>query len=339
VVLKPISHSPEPLAAFGIDAALSEEATWTEVLASLDPYGNENRGAQPAHEHNPMENIDSSPRQKEEAAVIAVWGPAGAPGRSVVAINTAAEIALTGKRVLLIDADTYGGSVAGYLELFDEAPGFLAASRLAHQGLLDAAELARVSHIYRVGSSAFTVLSGMVNPARWPELSPARVRSALEILSLQFDCLVIDVGFNLEADEEIVSDLVGPRRNQATLEILRQSSSVVAICGADVIGVARFIHALPELRECSPQASLHVVANRARSERSSNASAVKHALSRFAGLEDVYDIPLDVTSFTRCEDMASPLALSAPKCAARVKLREMALEVLVSSLSKEPVAG
>jgi Mrp family chromosome partitioning ATPase len=45
-------------------------------------------------------------------SVIAVWGPAGAPGRTTLAINIAAEIAAAGHTVALADVDTYSGSVA-----------------------------------------------------------------------------------------------------------------------------------------------------------------------------------------------------------------------------------
>ncbi|HEY5230123.1 MAG TPA: regulator, partial [Galbitalea sp.] len=63
--------------------------------------------------------------------VIAVWGPAGAPGRTTLAINIAAELAAAGRTVALADVDTYSGSIAPTLGMLDEAPGFAAACRLA----------------------------------------------------------------------------------------------------------------------------------------------------------------------------------------------------------------
>ena len=55
--------------------------------------------------------------------VVAVWGPTGAPGRTTVAVNVAAELAAAGRRTLLVDADTYGGCVAQVVGMLDEAPG------------------------------------------------------------------------------------------------------------------------------------------------------------------------------------------------------------------------
>jgi len=48
----------------------------------------------------------------ERGTIIAVWGPAGAPGRTSVAINIAAELAAAGHSVALADVDTYSGSIA-----------------------------------------------------------------------------------------------------------------------------------------------------------------------------------------------------------------------------------
>ena len=70
-----------------------------------------------------------------------MWGPAGSPGRTLVAANIAGELAAEGKSVLLVDADSYGASVAAVLGLLDEAAGLAQACRLADQGLLDAEAL------------------------------------------------------------------------------------------------------------------------------------------------------------------------------------------------------
>lgn len=77
--------------------------------------------------------------------IVAVWGPAGSPGRTLVAVNIAGELAAAGKSVLLVDADSYGASVAAVLGLLDEAAGLAQACRLADQGLLDRETLDRKS--------------------------------------------------------------------------------------------------------------------------------------------------------------------------------------------------
>ncbi|MGA7148209.1 MAG: P-loop NTPase, partial [Microbacterium sp.] len=94
----------------------------------------------------------SSPR------IIAVWGPAGAPGRSTVAVELAVELARGGRHVGLIDADTHAPSIALALGLADEGPGFAAACRQSEFGGIDAAELTRVS--VPLGRTGVDVLTG-----------------------------------------------------------------------------------------------------------------------------------------------------------------------------------
>ncbi|MEN9751402.1 MAG: hypothetical protein RLZZ600_449 [Actinomycetota bacterium] len=336
-ILMPQGRSSDALSAFGFESGITEGAGWSEILKELALNG-EVTEARPVQEAPNLAPSGSDQGAQAAAGhVIAVWGPTGAPGRTVVAINVAAELALAGNRVLVVDADTYGGAVAGYLELFDEAPGFLAAARMAHQGVLDDAELARVGHVFSMGKSTMSVLSGTVSSRRWPELTNARIRCALDQLRERFDAIVVDVGFNLEQDEEIVSDLVGPRRNQATLEILRQCDTVLAVAGADVIGIARFIHCLDSLREVTNESDVVIVANKVRSERGSNASVVRHTLARFAGLEDVAVLNYEPTAFASCLETATPLCMVAPKSAVRNQIRELAQSIRLGERLREQV--
>jgi len=63
--------------------------------------------------------------------IVAVWGPKGAPGRTRVAIEVAAEIAATTERTLLVDADPYGGDVLQLLGVIEELPTVVWAARAA----------------------------------------------------------------------------------------------------------------------------------------------------------------------------------------------------------------
>jgi Flp pilus assembly CpaE family ATPase len=307
--------------AFGVQETLPVTSSWPELLRALNvqsvgvPFAPE-PDSEAGAEHG------SSPSVERRARVVSVWGPVGAPGRSVAALNIASERALAGDRVLLIDADTYGGSLAAYVELFDEAPGFLAACRLATMDALSESELQRLCHDVDLPGARMKVLSGIVNARRWPELTAARVREGLERLRSFFDVIVADVGFNLEQDEEIASDLTAPRRNQATIEVIRSSDEVVAVLAADVIGVARFIQARELLMEIFEGVPL-VVANRVRSHRSSSAPIVRHTLGRFAGIQDVHIVDEDATAFGASLDAAAPLCIAAPKSQVRKQFREI----------------
>ena len=150
--------------------------------------------------------------------VIAVWGPAGAPGRTLVAANIAGELAAEGKSVLLIDADSYGASVAALLGLLDEAAGLAQACRLADQGLLDADALLRIATTVATKAGTFRVLTGITRADRWSELRAAALTLVLERAREIADVIVVDTGFCLEADEELSFDAVRAPPQRRDLE-------------------------------------------------------------------------------------------------------------------------
>lgn len=260
---------------------------------------------------------------------VVVWGPAGAPGRSTVAIELAVELARGGRRVGLVDADTHSPSVALALGLADEGPGFAAACRQATTGGLDPRELTRISA--PLGRTGVDVLTGLNRPSRWPELSDARVAAALEICREWADHTVVDVASSLERDEEIVSDLDGPRRNAATLAALRSADLVVAVVGADPIGVSRFLRAYPDVRAAVGATRVAVLANRLRPGALGidARGQVRRTLDRFGGVGDVWFLPQDPRSADAALLAAQPIATVAPKSPLTLALRRFAGEAVV----------
>ncbi|MFP5311836.1 MAG: CpaE family protein, partial [Actinomycetes bacterium] len=196
--------------------------------------------------------------------LIVVWGPAGSPGRTTVAVNMAGEMAADGRDVLLVDADTYGASVAAVLGLLDESAGLAQACRLADQGLLDADALRKVAATVATTAGRFRVLTGITRADRWTEVRAAALSLVLERARQIADVVVVDTGFCLEADEELSFDTMAPRRNAATLRPLELADTVYAIGAADPIGVPRMVRGLSELEAAVPQASPTVILNKVR---------------------------------------------------------------------------
>ncbi|MET3919676.1 P-loop NTPase [Arthrobacter sp. UYEF20] len=196
--------------------------------------------------------------------IIAVWGPAGSPGRTLIAANIAGELAAEGNSVLLVDADSYGASVAAMLGLLDEAAGLAQACRLADQGLLDGDALRRIATPVAIKSGTFRVLTGITRADRWTELRAAALSLVLDRAREVADVTVIDTGFCLEADEELSFDTMAPRRNAATLRSLEVADTVFAVGAADSIGVPRLVRGLAQLEAAVPQASPRIVMNKVR---------------------------------------------------------------------------
>jgi len=258
--------------------------------------------------------------------ILAVWGAAGAPGRTTLAIEISAELARDGRRVGLVDADTHAPSVAMLTGLPDEGPGFAAACRAAERGTLTVAELERVAQ--PLGDVA--VLTGINRPNRWPELTAARVDGALRQCRTWVDDLIVDVASPLERDEEIVSDLDGPRRNAAGLAALAAADAVIAVVGADPVGVSRFVRGYPDLRAAVGAAGIHVVVNKTRSSTLGvdARGQIRRTLERYTGISDTWFVPWDPKAADAAVLQAQPVGRVAPRSALSSAVRRFVGEAL-----------
>jgi Mrp family chromosome partitioning ATPase len=208
--------------------------------------------------------VSTTPSSSARPRTMAVWGPVGSPGRTTVAVNLAAELAAQNRSVMLIDADSYGASIAAALGLLEESASFAQACRVADQGLLTPAELARISTEVVFGGGTFSLLTGLTRPDRWPELRAAAVERVVQTARSLAEVVIIDCGFSLENDEELSYDTVAPRRNAATLAVLGLADVIYAVGGSDAIGIPRLIRALAELPESCAGADLRIVLNKVR---------------------------------------------------------------------------
>jgi MinD-like ATPase involved in chromosome partitioning or flagellar assembly len=269
--------------------------------------------------------VEPRPETVTTGTVIAVWGPAGAPGRTTVAINVAAELAAAGHSVALADVDTYSGSIAPALGMLDEAPGFAAACRLAGVDGLTRAELERIGQRYGAGRSGFWVLTGIGRPSRWPELSAQRVATTLQQCREWVDFTVVDTGFSLEHDEEISSDLFAPRRNAASITALREADRVIAVGAADPVGLSRFLRAHVDLVETIAEGRVVVAMNKLRASAIglNPIGQVTQTLSRFGGIDSAAMIPYDAQALDAAILSGRTLADAAPKSGARAAIRDL----------------
>ncbi len=273
-----------------------------------------------------------------QGRVIAVWGPAGAPGRTTVATALAAVLGRRA-RTTLVDADPYGGAVAQALGVLDEVSGLLSAARLAGSGMLEE----RFASVQRGFDEKFTVVTGLPRPDRWTEVRPGTVELLAETAS-RHGHVVIDTGFSLDDD-----DLGGrPGRNQLTLAALEVADELVVVGTADPVGLSRLARALVDVRERSPLTSTRVVVNRMRPTIGWTERDVTQMLSDFARPVGLHFLPEDratvdralVTGRTILETNAeSPLALAIGRLADAVVPGEEPVQVRARSGFRLRTAG
>lgn len=203
--------------------------------------------------------VQPEPEPEHRGEVIAVWGPAGAPGRTTVAVGLAAELAHRGRGTLLLDADPYGGAVAQHLGVLDQVSGLLAGARLANAGQLDAQRLAAAA---RRVHDHLRVLSGLPRADRWVEVRAAAYDELLTVAATLEPHVVVDTGFCVERDVDSYSSATG--RNALTLTTLERADQVVVVGAADPVGLSRLVRGLHDLAEVLPGVVPVIVVNRMR---------------------------------------------------------------------------
>ena len=266
------------------------------------------------------------PAEDPQGQVVAVWGPTGAPGRTTVAVTLAAEYAVAGSRVLLVDADTYGSSVAQVLGLLDDTPGLAAVARAAEQGTLDAVGLLRRAPEV---TPNLRVLTGLPRADRWPEVRDGAMGVILDVARRVADVVVVDCGFGLEADEELSYDTAAPRRNATTLTTLERADHLLAVGAGEPVGLQRLVRGLTELAHVSsPPPRVVVTRVRASAAGPGPDAAVREVLGRFSGLEDVTVVPDDRDACDAAMLAGRTLVEHAPTSRARLAMRDLAREVL-----------
>jgi len=310
-------------ASVGVVDALDGPFAWSSPPAVPDVEVDEETHLRPVRLSDPERGRSSRGR------VIAVWGPDGAPGRTSIAIALAAELAEAGATVALADADTRAAAIAPALGLLDEAPGFAAACRLAGGGSLDRAQFERIAQGHRVGRSEIQVLTGIGRASRWPELTAERVAGMLNAARDWVEITVVDVASSFERDEELMSDLHAPRRNAATIEVLRSAERIIAVGSADPVGLSRFLRAHAELAEMVEPDRITTVINKVRPGAIglNPASQVRQTLARFGGIDDPVLVPWDLAAFDAALLGGRTLLEVAPRSAARAAIRELAAQL------------
>lgn len=263
----------------------------------------------------------------EEGRVVVVWGPTGAPGRTTVAVNLAAEAALAGLRTLVVDLDTYGPAVGVHLGLADESAGVARAVRSADRGPVSPADLVEAAVRVRVAGRELDVLTGLTRPDRWPELRPGALGEVLSAARRGWDRVLVDVGFCLEEDEELSFDVPAPQRNGAALAAMDAADRVLAVGGADAVSLPRLLRALETLPESVDRTRVAVVMNRVRPQASgvSPRSQVAGVWARYGpGLPIVAQLPWDPQAADRALFGGQVLAEATPHGALRRAVADLA---------------
>ncbi|GAA1736766.1 hypothetical protein GCM10009710_16330 [Aeromicrobium alkaliterrae] len=233
---------------------------------------------QPAPVPPPPPVVDALPTSRS----IVVWGPAGAPGRSTVAISIAATVAAAGRRVALVDADVAGGSLAQQLGVLDDLSGVLAACRAAGNGRAHEVP----DHLVEV-EPWLDLLTGLPRADLWPHLRIGAFTTVVDRLRADHE-VVLDVGSGIDLD-----GAVGRSRHALTRHLLENADEVVVVGRADPVGLTRLVHGLLELADVLTTPPSAVVVNQVRPGLGWTEREIAETVRRLTGrVPDVF-LPLD----------------------------------------------
>lgn len=250
----------------------SPPAQIAQALNSPTPF-TPDAGADPGAEAEFTALVDSASLSgdldtpQEAGTSTVVWGASGSPGRTTVAVNLAAELALSGRSVLLVDADTYAASAAVHLGLLEESAGIAQAVRAAEYGSLDAEVLLRSAASVEIGPARLEVLTGLPRADRWGELRPRALDRVLSLAGSRYDHVVVDTAAEIAPDQDLGFDAPAVQRNSAARTVLSRADQVIAVGAPDPVGFARLVKAVQSCADLLPEAaSPKVVINKLRKQ-------------------------------------------------------------------------
>ena len=229
--------------------------------------------------------------QPREGRLVVVWGPHGAPGRTTVAASLAHGLARAGGSVL-VDADVEAPSLVQVLGLPEDSSSLATAARLASHSRLDTESL--VGLLVPVGPD-HSLLSGLGRSGRWRELPPSPMADVWTGCREVAAWTVVDIaGGPLE--DEVDDYTLEPGRDALAASLVRSADVVIIVGAADPVGVRRLLQLVSQFDEGErPAGRIEVVVNRVRASAAgpSPERAVREALARFGGLEEVTLLPED----------------------------------------------
>ena len=218
--------------------------------------------------------------------------------RSTVAASLAHGLAACGGAIL-VDADVEAPSLVQLLGMPEDSSALAGAARLATHGRLDAESFRRV--LAPVGDELF-LLGGLGRSGRWRELPPASMTEVWAQCRQAAAWTVVDVAGG-PVDNDVDDFTLEPGRGAVTADLVSHADVILVVGGADPVGVRRLLQLLDEMgASMNPAGRVEVVINRVRASAAgpSPQQALREALARFGGLEDIVLLPDDAATADAC---------------------------------------
>ncbi|MEY3999698.1 MAG: hypothetical protein RLZZ626_53 [Actinomycetota bacterium] len=262
----------------------------------------------------------------QNAALVAIAGTSGAPGRTSLTANLAALAAKNGKRVLAIDLDTAAPALRFCFGLDSAASGLAAAMRLAGQGRLDSEQLMKIVEYHEVRPRNLRLITGLARDSLISEVTPGRVETLFELAKAHFDLVFIDTP--PIPTKAVLGQSAGSGCHELLASICAVDAATVLIAEPSLAGVSRLIEAAAVLRDLGARHVITVL-NRARPGLHS-VREVQQATFDLAGFELDAVIADDRFAFDLAQMEGRPVVLRRRRSDATAGLRQLLALVTAS---------
>lgn len=254
------------------------------------------------------------------AKLVSFCSPLGSPGKSSLACAIATELSDSGKRVLVIDADTYAPSIDVLLGLNDHPAGLAAACRLVSQERFDLEQLQRLSVELDVGGNQLMVMTGLSSSSRWAEVTPQKLCQIIDVAKPHFDYILLDVASCIEG--QIASPQSSVERNSISRWAISNSDQVLVISGADPVSIARYLDFMSQMGDLKPAGEVLTIVNRLRTSvlGSSAKQQIVETVSSLGQLQVAGFVPDDAAAADAALKGSISIALSKRSSQARLAI-------------------
>jgi hypothetical protein len=267
-----VSHAQELASAAGIATVIRGPEALSQWLASLAV-------------------ADGAAVPASAGQIIAIWGPAGSPGRSTLALCLAATLARRNQQVMVVDGDSCAPSLATMLGLHETQSGVQSLSRHARLETVEAKALEACAVHYSLGGESFSVVTGLNSPAHYVDCGSLAWSLVLNTLRAAGHTVVVDLAAPLlQLPGETIG---GPMRNALTLTTLEVADRVLAVANPTPLSILRLSRDWPRLAELADAGSIDVCLNKAPANDQRSIDESLHALWQFTGNDETTVFPSD----------------------------------------------
>ena len=250
-------------------AALAEHLGISEVLWGEDQARAWLESLEAALEHAP-------------APLLAVWGTAGAPGATTLAMGLSLELAKY-RPTLIIDADFLAPSVGELLRVSRDSPGLLGALRVARNDN-PPWESIRACAAPAAHNASLQVMAG-IRPGSLGRLEAAGVSTLIDSALSSGVAVVVDLKCALGDSEQT------PEKT-ATEAILRKARHLLWVGMGSDLGVSRLVREWTLLEEISEDVDQRVLLRMSAGSSESSFMESSTAVWELTGCSDISALPM-----------------------------------------------